>query len=81
MNLTSEFCCSNGPQRENERKLKKKKKTVEDEDDGDTNYLVGTVPTNLVKRLEKLKLRGRIETTQTITLFRLARIHRRVLKT
>ena len=42
---------------------------------------LGTVPRGLEKRLEKLEIRGRIETLQTTVLLRLARILRRVLET
>ena len=41
----------------------------------------GTVIKGLFKRLEDLKVGGRVETIQTITLFRTARILRRILET
>ena len=40
----------------------------------------GTVPKGLEKRLEKLEIRRRIKSIQTIALLRSARILRRVLK-
>ena len=43
--------------------------------------VLGTVAEGLLKRLEDLKIRGRVETIQTITLLRSARIPRRVLET
>ena len=42
---------------------------------------LGTVPKGLEKRLEELKIRGRIETIHTTVLFISARMLRRVLKT
>ena len=42
---------------------------------------LGIVTERLLKGLEDLEIRGRIETTQTITLLRSARILRRVLET
>ena len=41
---------------------------------------LGTVTKGLTKRQEGLEIRGRVETTQTTALLRLARILRRVLK-
>ena len=41
---------------------------------------LGTVTEGLIKRLEDVKIRGRVETIQTIALLRSARIFRRVLK-
>ena len=41
----------------------------------------GTVTKVLLKELEDLKIRGRVETIQTTTLSRMARILRRVLET
>ena len=41
----------------------------------------GTVTKGLLKGLEDLEIRGRMETIQTITLLRTARILRRVLET
>ena len=41
----------------------------------------GTVKKGLLKGLEDLEVGGRVETIQTITLFRTARILRRVLET
>ena len=41
----------------------------------------GTVTKGLLKRLEDVEIRGRVETIQTTTLFRTARILRRVLET
>ena len=41
----------------------------------------GTVTKGLLKGLEELEIRGRVETIQTITLLRTARILRRVLET
>ena len=43
--------------------------------------VLGTVTERLVQELEELKMRGRVETTQTIALLRSARILRRVLET
>ena len=40
---------------------------------------LGTTPKGLVKGLEDLEIRGQVETTQTTTLLRSARILRRVL--
>ena len=40
-----------------------------------------TVTKSLVKELEDLEMRGNVETLQTTTLLRLARILRRVLET
>ena len=42
---------------------------------------LGTVTKELLKGLENLEIRGRVETIQTTTLLRSARILRRVLKT
>ena len=42
---------------------------------------LGTVPKGLKERAEKLEIRGKIKTVQTIASLRLARILRRVLKT
>ena len=42
---------------------------------------LGTVPKGLLKRLADLEIRGRVETIQTTTLLRTARILRRVLET
>ena len=42
---------------------------------------LGTVTEGLIKRLENLKTRGRMETIQTTALLRSARIPRRVLET
>ena len=42
---------------------------------------VGTVTKGLIKGLEDLKIRGQVETIKITTLFRLARILRRVLET
>ena len=41
---------------------------------------LGTIPKALIKRLEYLEIRGQVETIQTTTLLRSARILRRVLK-
>ena len=41
----------------------------------------GTVTKGLLKGLEDLEIEGRVETIQTITLLRTARILRRVLET
>ena len=41
----------------------------------------GTVTKGLIKELEDLEIRGRVETIQTTTLLRTARILRRVLET
>ena len=41
----------------------------------------GTVTKGLLKEQEDLEIRGRVETIQTITLLRMARILRRVLET
>ena len=41
----------------------------------------GTVTKGLLKRLEDLEVGGRVETIQTTTLLRMARILRRVLET
>ena len=43
--------------------------------------IVGVPRTDLDKRLEELKMRGTIETVQTITLIRLARILSRDFET
>ena len=43
--------------------------------------VLGTVTKGLVQGLEDLEIRGQMETIQTTTLFRTARILRRVLKT
>ena len=42
---------------------------------------LGTVTKGLIKELEDLEIRGRVENIQTIALLRLARILRRVLET
>ena len=42
---------------------------------------LGTVTEGLIKELEDLEIRGRVETIQTTTLLRTARILRRVLET
>ena len=42
---------------------------------------LGTDTKGLVKELEDLEIRGRVETMQTISLLRSARILRRVLET
>ena len=42
---------------------------------------LGTIPKEMVKGLEDLKIRGQAETIQTTTLLRLARIMRKVLET
>ena len=42
---------------------------------------VGTVTKGLIKGLEDLEIRGRVEAIQTTTLLRSARILRRVLET
>ena len=42
---------------------------------------LGTVTKELVRELEDLEIRGRVETIQTIALLRSARILRRVLET
>ena len=42
---------------------------------------LGTVTDGLIKELEDLEMRGRMETIKTITLLRTARILRRVLET
>ncbi len=42
---------------------------------------LGTVTKGLIKGLEDLEIRGRVETIQTTALLRLARILRRVLET
>ena len=42
---------------------------------------LGTVPKSLEKRLEELKIGGRIETIQATALLQSAKIHRRVLET
>ena len=41
---------------------------------------LGTTPKVLVKLLEDLEIRGQMETTQTTTLSKMARILRRVLE-
>ena len=41
----------------------------------------GTVTKGLLKRVEDMEIRGRVETIQTTTLLRTARILRRVLET
>ena len=43
--------------------------------------VLGTIPKGVEKRLKKLKIRGRIETTHTSALLRSARTLRRVLET
>ena len=43
--------------------------------------VLGTVPKDLERELEQLKLRGRIETIQTTSLLRLVKILSRVLDT
>ena len=59
------------------------KKTVEYESDGYTIVIgaLGTVTKGLIKGLEDLEIRGRVETIQTTALLRSARILRRVLET
>ena len=42
---------------------------------------LGTVTKGLIQGLEDLEIRGRVETIQTTTLLRLARLLRRVLET
>ena len=42
---------------------------------------LGTVPKGFEKRLKELEIAGRIETTQTTTLLKSARILRRILET
>ena len=42
---------------------------------------LGTIIKRLVKRLKDLEIRGRVETIETTTLLRSARILRRVLET
>ena len=42
---------------------------------------IRTIPKGLLKRMEKLEIRGQVETTQTTALLRSARILRRVLET
>ena len=41
---------------------------------------LGTVPKNLEKRIDKLKMRGKFEVIQTTALLKSAWIHRRVRK-
>ena len=64
------------------RKLKKKK-AVEHNGDHDTNGSLcdWNDPQRLVKKMEELEIRGRIETIRSTALLRSARILRRVLKT
>ena len=57
------------------------KKTMEHESDVYTSSALGTVTEGLLKEVEDLEIRGRMETIQTTTLLRLARILRRVLET
>ena len=56
--------------------------TVEHESDVNTNVIgaLGTVTKGLIKGLEDLEIKGRVETIQTTALLRLARILRRVLE-
>ena len=42
---------------------------------------VGTIPKGLVRRLEDLEIRGRVDTIQTTALLRLARLLRRLRET
>ena len=55
---------------------------VEHKGDSDTSHIVKTLETsckNLEKRLNELVIRGRIETIQTTTVLKLARVLRKVL--
>ena len=70
--LSNGFCRSGSPQIENKRKRKERqilgpcqrtKKTVEHEGDDDSNYRWS--PSNGPKKLEKLEIRGKLETIQT----------------
>ena len=57
-------------------------KVVKHEGDSDTSFIWSPWNNlnNMEKKLEELKIRGRIETVQTTTLLKLARILRRVLE-
>ena len=83
----SGLCRPDEPQSENKREIStytllENKKKFEHGGEGDIVIgVLGTIPKGLLKGLEDLEMRGRIETIQTTVLLRSTRILRRVLET